>query len=134
MNIIFIHGRMARDPEFTPGIEQSKDRANFTVASDRRFGDETDFIDCVIFGKRAQVVSKYFHKGSEIVFYGELQTNTHPDKQGNKRKYYSVVVMDFEFCGSKSSAPSAPAYSEEKTQEALEANDSFDAAEEDIPF
>lgn len=136
MNLILIHGRLAREPEFTAGAEPSKDRTNFTVASNRRFGDEADFLDCVIFGKRAGVISKFFHTGSEIVFYGELQTNVHPDKQGNKRKYYSVVAMDFEFCGSKKSEQGSnkPEYSEEKTREALEASDSLEQAEEDIPF
>lgn len=103
MNIHFIHGRLVRDPELTPRANsESSDRCNFTVACDRRYGDEADFYDCVIFGKRAGVVEKYFHKGSEIVLFGEGQQRSYTDKNGIKRKSYSVVVADFDFCGSKS--------------------------------
>lgn len=102
MNKQFIHGRLARDPEYTPRKNsESSDRVNFTVASDRQFGDEADFFDCVLFGKRAGVIEKYFHKGSEIVVMGEGQIRTYEDRNGVKRKSYSVMVSDFDFCGSK---------------------------------
>ena len=102
MNIHFIHGRLVRTPELTPRANSDgSDRCNFTVAVDARFGDETYFYDCVIFGKRAGVVAKYFDKGSEIVLFGEGQQRSYTDKNGVKRKSYSVVVSDFDFCGSK---------------------------------
>lgn len=122
MNIHFIHGRLARDPEVTKGTEPTKDRVNFTVAVDRRFGDETNFFDCTLFGKRAAVVEKYFSKGSEIVVVGEGQLRTYEDKNGNKRKAYSVVVSDFDFCGSR------------KKDDTEEAVDSFEDINEDVPF
>lgn len=122
MNVHFIHGRLTRDPEFTQGSEPNKDRANFTVAVDRRFGDETDFYDCVIFGKRAGVINKHFGKGSEIVLHGEGQIRSYTDKNGNKRKAYSVVVADFDFCGGS------------KKQEQNESGDSWEQFDGDNPF
>ena len=102
MNIHFIHGRLVKDPELTPRANsESSDRCNFTVATDRRYGDEADFYDCVVFGKRAGVIEKYFSKGSEIVLFGEGQQRSYTAKDGTKRKSYSVVVSDFDFCGSK---------------------------------
>lgn len=124
MNIHFIHGRFARDPELTPRKDSDgSDRVNFTVATDRRFGDETDFYDCVMFGKRAGVIDKYFSKGSEIVLVGEGQLRTYPGKDGVKRKAYSIVVSDFDFCGS-SKNDSKPAAN----------GDSWEQLEEDDPF
>ena len=100
MNIHFIHGRLVRDPELTPRANsESSDRCNFTVATDRRYGDEADFYDCVVFGKRAGVIEKYFSKGSEIVLFGEGQQRSYTAKDGTKRKAYSIVVSDFDFCG-----------------------------------
>ena len=91
-----------KDPELTPRANsESSDRCNFTVATDRRYGDEADFYDCVVFGKRAGVIEKYFSKGSEIVLFGEGQQRSYTAKDGTKRKSYSVVVSDFDFCGSK---------------------------------
>lgn len=128
MNIHMIHGRLARDPEMTRGDEPTKNRCKFTVATDRRYGDESDFFDCVIFGKRADVIEKYFHKGSEILLSGEGQLRSYEDKNGVKRKSYSIIVADFDFCGSKSDGSSAPAPKQTEPQP------SFEEIEEDIPF
>ena len=125
MNIHMIHGRLVRDPEFTTGSEPTKDRCKFTVAADRKYGDESDFFDCTIFGKRAQVVDKYFVKGSEIVLSGEGQIRSYEDKNGVKRKAYSIIVSDFDFCGSKKDAP---------IQSSSEPTPSFEEIDEDIPF
>lgn len=126
MNIHLIHGRLVRDPEFTKGNEDKNSRCNFTVAVDRRYGDETDFFDCVIFGKRAEVIHKFFHKGSEILISGEGQIRSYDDKSGVRRKAYSIAVSDFDFCGSKADG---------SNQAAAEPNpDGFEELNEDIPF
>lgn len=124
MNSHFIHGRLARDPEFTQGSEPTKDRCNFTVATDRRYGDEADFFDCVIFGKRAGVVDKYFSKGSEIVLIGEGQIRSYEDKNGVKRRSYSVVASNFDFCGSK----------RENQNQSVSDVSGFEPNDDDIPF
>lgn len=138
MNRQFIHGRLARDPELTRGETEDKDRCNFTVASDRRFGDETDFFDCTLFGKRAGVIEKYCHKGSEILVEGEGQLRTYPAKDGSKRKAYSVLVRDFVFCGSKRNDSTNSSSDTLEAAKSLlmpeDMPDSFDAAEDDIPF
>jgi len=125
MNIHMIHGRLVRDPEFTAGSEPTKDRAKFTVATDRRYGDESDFFDCTIFGKRAQVIDKYFHKGSEIVLSGEGQIRSYEDKNGVKRKAYSIIISDFDFCGSKSDGSGTKPDGPEPK---------FEEIDEDVPF
>lgn len=121
MNTHTIHGRLVRDPELTPRRNSdSSDRVNFTVATDRRFGDETDFFDCVAFGKRAETIDKFFKKGQEIIVWGEGHINSYEGKDGVKRKSYSIFVDGFDFCGSKSK-------SEQST-------DSWEAADADNPF
>lgn len=127
MNKHYIHGRLVRDPELTPRKNSdAKDRVNFTVAVDRRFGDETDFFDCVLFGGGAAVIDKYFSKGSEIVVVGEGQIRKYTGKDGVDRKAYSIVVSDFDFCGSKGS-DSSPKQTETTDAEWKE-------QEGDIPF
>lgn len=125
MNTHIIHGRLVRDPELTPRRNSdSSDRVNFTVAVDRRFGDETDFFDCVLFGGGAAVIEKYFHKGSEIVVSGEGQLRSYEGKDGVKRKAYSIVVSNFDFCGSKNDS------SDRKN----ESSDNWSKFDEDNPF
>lgn len=131
MNIHIIHGRLVRDPEFTKGNDDKSSRCNFTVATDRRYGDETDFFDCVIFGKRAEVISKYFRKGSEILVSGEGQIRSYEDKNGVKRKAYSVLASDFNFCGSKNDGSNVQQTAPEEPEPEP---DGFKEIEEDIPF
>lgn len=78
-----------------------------------------------MFGKRAGVIDNYFGKGSEIVLVGEGQLRSYEDKNGVKRKAYSIVVSDFDFCGS-SKNKSKPA--------ANDLGDSWEQLEEDDPF
>jgi single-strand DNA-binding protein len=121
MNNHLIHGRLVRDPQLTPRANSdSSDRVNFTVAVDRR-GEGTVFIDCVAFGKRAEVIEKFFSKGQEIICWGEGRLNSYADKNGIKRKSYSIFVEGFDFCGSKKDGNSSGA-------------DSWEQLDEDDPF
>ena len=125
MNTHTIHGRLVRDPELTPRKNSDgSDRVNFTVAVDRRFGDETDFFDCVLFGGGAAVIEKYFHKGSEIVVSGEGQLRSYEGKDGVKRKAYSIVVSNFDFCGSKN----------DSSDRRNDSSDNWSKFDEDNPF
>ncbi len=129
MNLKIIKGRLTRDPEYTRKEEENRSFAKFTVATDRRFGDEADFHDCIVFGKRAAVIDKWFSKGSEILCWGEEQHESYTGKDGVKRKQVTLVVADFEFCGSKNSSGSNPKPS--KAETSLEA---WQEQESDIPF
>ena len=123
MNIKILHGRLTRDPEFTPRKDSdNSDRVKFCVATDRRFGDKADFHDCILFGKRAAVIEKYFSKGSEIVCWGEEQHEPYTDKNGVKRKSVTLVVDGFNFCGSA------------KDKSGTDNGDSWEQADEDNPF
>lgn len=122
MNYHIIHGRLTRDPELTPRRNsEGSDRVNFTVAVDRRYGDETEFFDCVAFGKRAETIDKFFSKGQEIICWGEGHINSYEGKDGVKRRSYSIFVEGFDFCGSSKKSDG-------------KSGDSFEQAEADCPF
>ena len=116
-NVVVLHGRLVRDVELNR-TQNDKAYARFTLAVDRDFksagGDRiTDFVDCIAWGKTAEIIQKYFRQGSEAVVEGSLQTGSYTDRNGNKRKSVDVNVVSFDFCGSKKdnaqSAPAAPA-------------------------
>ena len=79
MNSICIHGRLTRNPELksyrnSKGADNSLCR--FSVAVNRNYGDDADFFNCTVFGKRAEVIDKYFSKGSEIIIRGRINIKT----------------------------------------------------------
>lgn len=62
---------------------------------------ETDFINCIAWHKPAEVIDKYFDKGSQIVVNGRIQTGNYTDKDGNKKTTTDILVEEFDFIGSK---------------------------------
>jgi single-strand DNA-binding protein len=130
MNNITIHGRLTRDPElksYTNGKGEQGQIAKFTVAVDRRIGDETDFFDCVAYGKRAEVIDKFFSKGKEIVVSGEMQCNKYTAKDGTNRYPWQLAMNSFDFCGSKKDSDNT-----DSNGNALP--ETMEAVNDDVPF
>lgn len=109
MNKTILMGRLTRDPEvrYTQGDNASA-VARFSLAVDRRFkkdGEQTaDFINCVAFGKTAEFIEKYGHKGTKFVVEGRIQTGSYTNKDGQKVYITDVVVEQVEFAESKNAS------------------------------
>lgn len=106
LNKTIMMGRMVADPELK---KTNSDMAvcNFTLAVDKPKGKnaenaEANFIDCVAWRGTAEIICKFFHKGSRIIVDGAIQTRTYKDKSDNNRKVTEVVVNDFSFVDRKS--------------------------------
>lgn len=108
MNKVIIMGRLARDPEvhYTQG-EAPTAIARYTLAVDRRIKREgeqsADFIGVVAFGKAAEFIEKYCHKGVKLLVTGRIQTGSYTNRDGNKVYITDVIAEDQEFCESKKS-------------------------------
>ena len=108
MNKVILMGRLTRDPDirYTTGAEPMA-IGRFTLAVDRRFSKDgeqsADFISCVAFGKRAEFLEKYCHKGTKLVVEGRIQTGSY-EKDGQKVYTTDVVAENLEFAESKASA------------------------------
>ena len=59
-------------------------------------------MNCVAFGKTAEFIEKYFHKGNRIAYTGHLQTGSY-EKDGVKHYTTDIVIETVEFCESKQS-------------------------------
>ena len=106
MNKAILIGRLTRDPEVRYSQGQNATAvARFTMAVDRRWkreGDPSaDFIPCVVFGKSAEFVEKYFRKGMRVSVSGRIQTGSYTNKDGQKVYTTEVVVEEQEFAESK---------------------------------
>ena len=126
MNIIALMGRLTRDVEVRHGAS-GKAYGRFSIAVNRQYQkDEADFINCVAFGKTAELIGEYFRKGQQIGITGRLQMNQY-EKDGEKRTSYDVIVDSFDFVGSKNDKQ------ESKPKRQYEEPASYDR-EEDFPF
>lgn len=110
MNKVILMGRLVRDPEVRyTQAENPMAVSRYTLAIDRRGikkkeGDqkpETDFINCIAFGKSGEFAEKYFHRGLRVLVSGRIQTGSYVNKDGNKVYTTDVIVEEQEFADSK---------------------------------
>lgn len=103
LNNITIHGRLTADPELKHTQSQVA-YCTFTVAVDRSYkqGDEklTDFFNCIAWRGQAEMIAKNFHKGKEIIVYGEMNNNPY-EKDGQTVSWWQLKVNGVDFCGKK---------------------------------
>lgn len=134
MNSVQLIGRLTRDPEirYTDG---GASIARFGLAVDRRFkqenGADADFINIVSFGKTAEFIEKYFHKGIKIALNGRIQTGSYTDKDGKKVYTTDIVAENVEFCESKGTSSNNDATAPAQNGEFMNIPDGID---EELPF
>lgn len=107
-NKIIVMGRLTREPELRR-TQQGTAVTGFTLAVDRPRGkggaQQTDFIDCVAWGKTAEFVAKYFAKGQLVHIDGRLQSRDWTDKQGQSRRAWEIFVQEADFAEGKRDRP-----------------------------
>ena len=107
MNNVSLVGRLVRDPELRT-VSTGNTTCSFSVAVNRQFTNangerETDFINCVIWGKQAENLAKYCTKGSLIGVTGRIQTRNYDGQDGRKVYVTEVAANNITFLGSKNS-------------------------------
>jgi len=106
MNKVILMGRLTREPEvrYSQGASQTA-VARFTIAVDRRFkreGEPTaDFLDCTAFGRQAEFIERYLHKGVKVVVCGSIQNNNYTNRDGQMVYGFRIMVDEVEFAESK---------------------------------
>lgn len=106
MNKSIMMGRLVRDPEINYTTKKDGDEfvvANFRIAVDRKYSDETDFFPCTAFGWLAEFVEKYLYQGIKIVITGRMENNNYTNKDGDKVYGVRLCCDEIEFAESKNS-------------------------------
>ena len=161
INRVNISGNLTRDPELR-ATQGGMQILSFGVAvNDRRrnaqgeWEDVPNFIDCVVFGNRAEPLSRFLSKGSKVAIEGKLRYSTWETREGQRRSKLEVVVDEVEFLSRNQqnsgapapaptvpavgATPNAPSYSAPAPRAAAPAPQApvapaADVYDEDIPF
>lgn len=101
INKVILMGRLVRDPE-RRYTQTNVPVTSFTLAIDRgRKGPngerQTDFIDCISWGKQGDFVKEWFAKGMMAIVTGRIQSRNWEDKNGNKRVSIEVNTEEVTF-------------------------------------
>lgn len=134
INKAIISGNLTRDPELrvtqsgTPvlsmGVAVNDRRKNPTTGE---WEDCPNFVDCTMFGKRAESLEKRLSKGSKVFLEGKLRWSQW-ERDGSKRSKIEIVVEDIDLCSPKGDQAAAG------NEPADEGREDDQYADEDIPF
>ncbi len=105
VNKVILVGNLGADPDmrYTPS---GQGVCELRVATSESWNDKngqrqerTEWHRIVVWGKRAEVCSKYLSKGRQVYVEGRIQTRTYDDKDGNKRYITEIIAADVQFLG-----------------------------------
>ena len=103
INRVAISGNLTRDPELRQTAGGMAILGFGVAVNDRRKNQQTgewedypNFIDCSMFGTRAQSVSRFLSKGSKVAIEGKLRWSQW-ECNGQKRSKVEVIVDEIEF-------------------------------------
>jgi len=104
MNSFNAIGRVGKDPAKLRYTQGGDAVAGWSIAVDSGFGDkkQTLWIDCSLWGKRAEKVAEYITAGSQIGVSGELGQREHEGK-----KYLTLRVAEVTLIGKRQDKPEA---------------------------
>ena len=150
INRVIISGNLTRDPDLRSTASGMAVLSLGVAVNDRRRNQQTgewedypNFVDCTMFGTRAESLARFLSKGTKVTIEGKLRWSQW-ERDGQKRSKLEVVVDDLEFMssrnggqqggynngsyGNQSYAPAAPA----PAAPVIETSSSV--YDEDIPF
>ena len=107
INKVIITGNLTREPELRR-TQGGMAILSFGVAvNDRRRNQETgewedyaNFVDCTMFGNRAESLSNHLSKGTKVAIEGKLRWSQW-ERDGQKRSKLEVIVDELEFMSSR---------------------------------
>ena len=136
MNKVVLIGRTTKSPElrYAPGTGTAVCR--FTLAVNRPYKkDETDFINCVAFGKIAETIAQYVLKGRQVAITGRIRTGSYENNAGNKIYTTDVVLDGFEFIGnSNNNQGNSGAWNQSEDNSEMGFGDMTPVDDGDMPF
>lgn len=147
MNLVILHGRLTKDVDIR--YSQSSNPvavSKFSIAVRREFArngeQDTDFFNCVAFGKTAENIGKFFTKGSGIIVRGRIQIDTIEKDNKSKIYYTNIVVEGFDFAEKVESQSKELEYNERHSNNNTSSNSAWTPStptsnfeeDDDLPF
>lgn len=124
INRVAVSGHLTRDPELRATVGGTQVLSFGIAVNDRRknpksgeWEDYPNFVDCTMFGTRAEKIQRYLSKGCKVAIEGKLRYSSW-ERDGQRRSKLEVIVEEIEFLSRQQAAEPEP-------------EDFYD---EDIPF
>jgi single-strand DNA-binding protein len=106
-NNVRLIGNLGQNPEMKE-LESGKKVVRFSIATNEQYTNgngekvtETNWHNCVAWGKTAEIAEKYLKQGSEVAIDGRLTSRSYTTKEGEKKYITEVVVNELLMLGKK---------------------------------
>lgn len=103
INKVLLTGNLTRDPELSSTAGGTPVLSFGIAVNDKRKNNQTgewedypNYIDCVMFGIRAQSVSRFISKGNKVAIEGKLHWSQW-ERDGQKHSKINVIMDQIEF-------------------------------------
>ena len=111
MNKAMLIGRLVKDPELKMTETSKREVCQFTIAINRPYTNEdgerqADFLNCVVWDKLAENLSKYQKKGNQIAVEGRIQTRNYENNEGKRVYVTEIIATNITFLDSKGTSDS----------------------------
>lgn len=131
VNKVLLLGRLGSDPEQRQ-MPNGNAVVNLSLATSEKWKnkdtgnqeEKTEWHRVTAFGKQAEVLAKYLHKGDQVYIEGKLQTRKY-DKDGQTHYATDIILSSFAFVGGGKQGGTAQQPAQPET------NENWD---QDIPF
>ena len=161
MNSVVLIGRLARDPElsYTPNTQTAVCHFTLAVSRPRRNGEDqgADFLRVTVFGRQAENCDRFLAKGRQCAVHGRIETGSYKNREGVTVNTVDIIADNVEFLGGGSGEGRRDTFASRDTFTGREPvfgsepqdtgfstagpldgfddmPDTFQAAEDDIPF
>lgn len=137
INKVIISGNLTRDPDIKQTSGGTQVMQLGVAVNDRRknaqgeWEDKPNYVDCTLFGKRVDWLSRELHRGTKVAICGKLDYQSWQDKEGNNRSKLAVIAEDVEVMSKGARSGSGDGAASGGNQAAYSQNDIYD---QDIPF
>lgn len=110
MNVGTFSGRIGRDAELRYAGNGDA-VSNFSLAVDvgTKSNPRTLWIDCVLWGKRAEALTQYLTKGSKVTAHGRVELSEYVKKDGTPGAKLQVTINEVDLHGGSTEAAHEPA-------------------------
>ena len=154
INRVNISGNLTRDPELRATAGGTQVLSFGVAVNDRRKNPQTgewedypNFVDCTMFGNRAEAVSRFLAKGMKVAIEGKLRYSSW-ERDGQRRSKLEVIVDEIELMvrregqlqAQQSLADTVPVQPQAQAAPQWSAQQAYAAApqpefyDEDVPF
>lgn len=113
VNSVSLSGNLTRDPQLRGTANGGQVLAFGIAVNDRRrnpdgqWVDQPNFVDCVMFGKRAEAMAGMLAKGAKVALTGKLRYSSW-ERDGQRHSKLEVVVDDLDLMSQRQQRPQQP--------------------------